>query len=526
MKHKIQIYDTTLRDGSQAEDVSLSVEDKVKIARKLDELGVDFIEGGWPGASPKDSEFFERMQSTPLKRAKLAAFGSTRRLQRAGIDGGVDRAFQAILDSGAKVVCLFGKTWDLHVRNALRISLTENLTLIRESVAFFKRHKRQVFFDAEHFFDGYKANPKYAIAALKAAALGGATLLVLCDTNGGSLPEEIAAIIRAVKKRVRVRLGIHCHNDGELAVANSLAAVACGAVQVQGTINGIGERCGNANLVSVMVNLELKQGHKTIGRSALKKLTEVSRTIDSVLNRHPDKRQAFVGESAFAHKGGVHINAVLKDRTTYEHVDPGLIGNDQRILLSDLSGLSAVRLKIRQLGLASAENPIDEAKLLALLKERERLGYQYEDAEASFAILVHHAQKKYRAHFELLAFKVVDIISAGEDKPRSDATLHLRVGDTEQTAQAQGVGPVNALDHALRQCLTRFYPSLESIRLVDYKVRVLASGQGTESMVRVHIEFFDGQNEWNTVGVSENIIQASYLALVDGIDYHLLSQSG
>jgi 2-isopropylmalate synthase len=472
------------------------------------------------------------MREIPLQRARLVAFGSTRRFQRDSgkpaaettrRPAGPDKTLQAILASGAQVVCLFGKTWDLHVRRALRIGLEDNLELIRDSMAFFAGRGRRVFFDAEHFFDGYKDNPRYALACLKVAAAGGAELLVLCDTNGGSLPDEIGEIVRTVKKRLGVPLGIHCHNDGELAVANSLAAVASGAVQVQGTINGIGERCGNANLVSVMANLELKRGYRTIGKVGIRKLTEVSRYVDAVLNRHPDKRQAFVGESAFAHKGGVHINAVLKDSKTYEHVNPTLIGNDQRILLSDLSGQAAVRLKIDRLGLAASDNPIDEDKLLTLLKERERQGYQYEDAEASFAILVHHAQKKYRTHFELLDFKVVDIISAGSGKPRSDATLHLRVGNSEQIAQAQGVGPVNALDHALRKCLTGFYPHLEKIRLVDYKVRVLASGQGTESMVRVHIEFSDGVREWNTVGVSENIIQASYTALVDGIDYYLLS---
>jgi 2-isopropylmalate synthase len=516
-KKNIQIFDTTLRDGSQAEGVALSVADKVKVARKLDELGVHYIEGGWPGSNPKDNEFFEQMKAIKLKRAKLVAFGSTRRVDVAASS---DKSFQNILASGVSTVCLFGKTWDLHVRQALRISLADNLKIIADSLAFFKQNKKTVFFDAEHFFDGFKANKTYALNCLKAAAKSGADVLVLCDTNGGSLPDEISKIVRVVRSKIKTPVGIHCHNDSELAVANTLAAVMAGAIQVQGTTNGIGERCGNANLVSVIANLDLKMGFETVGGARLKKLYETAHFVDQVLNRVPSKQQPFVGLSAFAHKGGVHVNAVLKNRLTYEHIDPKWVGNDQRILLSDLSGLATIRHKLTKLGFAGMD--LDEGKLLQLIKEREQLGYQYEDAEASFSILVSHALKSYRPHFQLVDFKVTDSIHANAI-PKAEASLVLRVGDKESRAEAEGVGPVHALDEALRKCLVSFYPVLALVQLTDYKVRVLSTEAGTRSMVRVHIAFSDGQQNWNTVGVSENIIQASYRALVDGIDYKLLS---
>lgn len=516
---KIQIYDTTMRDGAQAEGVALSVDDKLRLAKKLDALNIDFIEGGWPGSNPKDTEFFERMQKVKLRNAQLVAFGSTRKTE----DEASDPILKALLASQAKIICLFGKTWDLHVRKALKITLDENLAVITKSVAFFTRNKRKVFFDAEHFFDGYKANPSYAMACLRAAVLGGAQMLVLCDTNGGSLPDEVSRIVSVVRKKNRVPVGIHCHNDAELAVANTLAAVNAGAIQVQGTMNGIGERCGNANLVSVIAGLELKLKYKTIGSKALKLLTETSRFVDQILNRVSYKQHAYVGESAFAHKGGVHVSAVMRDSKTYEHIQPEKVGNGQRILLSDYSGKATIVSKLASMGI-ELSHPIDEVRLLEEIKEREMRGYKYEDAEASFAMIVYRAQKGFSDFFELEEFTVTDALRSHDQvRPVSRASVRIKVKGVSCEKTAEGVGPVNALDAALRQALGGFYPHLESVRLVDYKVRVLASGQGTESVVRVHIEFAGDDHEWCTVGVSPNIIQASYEALVDGIEYHLIA---
>lgn len=518
---KIAIYDTTLRDGAQAEGVSLSVADKVRIAQKLDELGVDFIEGGWPGSNPKDTEFFEVMKSVRLKTAYLVAFAATRKWDKTASSKSWQSAYDSILESGVKHVCLFGKTWDLHVHKTLKASLDDNLQLIGDSIAFFKARKKTVFFDAEHFFDGYKANASFALRCLKVAKDHGAEVLILCDTNGGTLPDEIERITKVVISKLKCAVGIHCHNDGELAVANSLAAIRAGATQVQGTINGIGERCGNANLVSVIANIELKMTGASVGKTRLKKLTDTSRFVDQILNRHSQTQQAFVGESAFAHKGGVHVSAVLKHQETYEHIDPRAVGNFQRILLSDQAGLATIRHKLKSLNLVG-----DEAKLLKLIKERERLGYQYEDAEASFVILAYKSRDNYRGHFQLIDFRIVDKIQGDETQPpHVEASVHLRVGTSEENSKATGVGPVHALDTALRKSLTRFYPRLTKMVLMDYKVRVLSSDHGTESRVRVHIEFSDGQRTWNTVGVSENIIQASYLAIVDGIDFYLLAHN-
>ncbi len=512
---RISIYDTTLRDGAQAEEISLSVADKIKIAQKLDELGVDFIEGGWPGANPKDTEFFLAMKKKRLKKAKLVAFAATTK-------GNESQVYKQILASGVKYVCLFGKTWDLHVRETLRVTKTENLKIIAQSIAFFKKRGFTVFFDAEHFFDGYKANSRYALECLNAATDAGAEVIVLCDTNGGSLPEEVFEIVSVVGARHAVPVGIHCHNDGELAVANTLAAVRAGVTQVQGTINGIGERCGNVNLISVIANLKLKMGFEVLG-GPIRRLTEASRFIDQILNRHASKGQPFVGQSAFAHKGGVHVSAVLKQSQTYEHIDPSLVGNTQRFLLSDQSGGATVAQKLKELGFKT--KGIDVKKVLNLIKEREKHGYSYEDAEASFYVLVKRATKTYKPHFELVDFKVVDDIQADEKiEPKSSATIHFKVGSVDEVSAAIGVGPVHALDQALRKTLTKFYPQLKNVSLVDYKVRVLSSGTGTKSVVRVHIDFNDGVHDFSTVGLSENIIQASYLALVDGIDYFLSSR--
>lgn len=518
-EQRVQIYDTTLRDGAQAEDVNLSVADKVRIARKIDELGVDFIEGGWPGANPKDDEFFTLLKSKPLKTSQLVAFAATTKSEHS-------KVYSAILKSGVKHVCLFGKTWDFHVREVLRMGLSENLKIITESLAFFAKKGFHVFFDAEHFFDGFKHNPEYGLACLKAAKEGRARLLVLCDTNGGSLPDEVFDTVQKVSQEIAVPLGVHCHNDGELAVANSLAAVRAGVVQVQGTINGIGERCGNANLISVMGNLKLKMDCIVLSKGGMTKLTEASRFVDQILNRHSQRQQPFVGESAFAHKGGVHVNAVLKRRQTYEHIDPESVGNVQRILLSDQSGVATIRQKCSEWSHRFKLKKYDEKQLLALIKQREKNGYSYEGAEASFHILFLRSQKSYKPFFQLLDFKVVDDIQGDESiEPRSTATIHLKVGQTEEVSAAIGVGPVHALDQALRKTLIKFYPHLNEFSLVDYKVRVLSSGEGTKSVVRVHIDFSDGKKEFSTVGLSENIIQASYLALVDAIDYHLLETS-
>lgn len=521
MNKQIQIYDTTLRDGSQAEEVNFTVEDKLRIAEKLDWLGIHYIEAGWPGASPKDTEFFARARTElKLKKSRLVAFGSTRRADRTVEK---DKILNDLLAAETKTVCIFGKSWDLHVKTALKIPLTENLELIRDSVAYLKKNRREVIFDAEHFFDGYKANKKYALLAIGAAASGGADRIVLCDTNGGTLSDEIFKIVTEVRKKVRTPLGIHCHNDTESGVSNSIAAVRAGVTQVQGTINGIGERCGNANLCSIVANLELKMGYKTVGKTHLQRLREVSAFVDELSNRPGNRHQPYVGKAAFAHKGGVHVDAILKNSKTYEHINPETVGNSQRILLSELAGSATIVHKAKEFGLdLSTDNP-KARQLLSELKEMENRGYEFEGAEASFEINVKKALGLYKPHFVLHDFKVTDTISAGEKKgPTSEAVMHLEVAGHEETATSQGVGPVHALDRALRKALERFYPQIAALKLLDYKVRVLPAGTGTASSVRVLIECGDGNSKWGTVGVSENIIHASYQALVDSIDYKLM----
>lgn len=522
MKEKIQIYDTTLRDGSQAEEVTFTVEDKLRIAEKLDGLGVSHIEAGWPGANPKDSEVFKRaVKDLKLKNAKLVAFGSTKKAGKKPED---DWVLQGLLNSQVKSVCIFGKTWDFHVKKTLRVPLEENLDMIESSIRYLKSQKLEVIYDAEHFFDGYKANPEYALKTLKAAKKGGADILVLCDTNGGTLPDEVTQFIKVVKSKVKTPLGIHCHNDSGVAVANSLAAVQAGAVQVQGTMNGIGERCGNANLCTIAANLELKMGYHCFGSSRMKTLKEVSLFVDELSNREPDRQQAYVGRSAFAHKGGVHVHAVLKDSKTYEHINPEKVGNRQRILVSDLSGVATVFQKAKEFGIELKEKSPEAKELLQKLKEMENQGYQFEGAEASFEMLIRKFLGQYKPYFELHDFKVTDKIriSDEEDEATSQAEIHLSVEGKEEKSKARGVGPVHALDRALRKAMERFYPRLTEIQLVDYKVRVLPSGEGTASYVRVLIECRDADSKWATVGVSENLIQASYLALVDSLDYKLM----
>jgi len=516
----IEIYDTTLRDGAQAEDVWFSVEDKVRVAQKLDELGVHFIEGGWPGANPKDIEFFRIAKTIPFKNAKLVAFGSTR---RASNSAARDLTLRALLEAGTHYVTLFGKSWTLHVTDALGISLKQNLKLIEESVAFLKAHKRQVFYDAEHFFDGYKANPDYALSTLIKAQAAGAERIILCDTNGGTMPWEIKKIVADVVREVKVPLGIHAHNDAEMAVANSLIAVEQGVIQVQGTINGIGERCGNANLSSIIPNLNLKMKQETIIPERLLRLREVSHYVAEIANLVPSTHQPYVGDSAFAHKGGVHIDAVRKNPMTYEHVRPEVVGNRQRMLVSDHAGKSSLAGKAEEFHIKLRKDSPKTRELLATLKELENQGYQFEGAEGSFELLMRRVLGKHKSSFELLGFRVIVEKRQADEEPISEATVIVQVGQTVEHQVAVGTGPVDALDHALRKALEKFYPELREVKLLDYKVRVLAGNKGTASRVRVLIESGDQKEKWGTVGVSENIMEASWQALADSIEYKMLT---
>lgn len=517
---EIQIYDTTLRDGCQAEDIAFTVEDKLRIAERLDDFGVRYIEGGWPGSNPRDEAFFEAVKGRTFKRAKIAAFGATR---RAGVKADADNNIKMLLRASTPVVTIFGKTWDLHVRDDLRIPEAENLEVIYDSVQFLKKHVDEVIFDAEHFFDGYRANRDFALACCRAAAEGGADLICLCDTNGGRLPNEIASALDDLATTVRTPLGIHCHNDSELAVANSLIAVEHGAVQVQGTINGIGERCGNANLCSIVANLQLKTGANVVTPEQLEHLRELSHFVWELANAEPNKRQAYVGLSAFAHKGGVHVAAVQKNPLTYEHIDPTLVGNRQRVLVSDLSGQSNILYKAREFGLDTEEIKPSVRKVLAEVKERENQGFQFEGAEASLELLMQRGVlgEKMR-NFRLIGFRVIDEKRKEDEPPLSEATIMIEGpdGSIEHTA-ATGNGPVNAVDNAMRKALVKFYPQIESIKLLDYKVRVLGTAEGTEALVRVLVESGDGEDRWGTVGVSPNVIEASWQALCDSIDYKL-----
>ncbi|ULA62337.1 MAG: (R)-citramalate synthase [Nitrospira sp.] len=516
----LEIYDTTLRDGAQAEDVSFSAEDKVRVAQKLDELGVHYIEGGWPGANPKDIEFFRIMKTTPLKHASVIAFGSTR---KASNSVQKDQNLQALLAAETKTITLFGKTWSLHVTDALGISLAKNLELIEDSIAHLKSKGRRVFYDAEHFFDGYKTNPEYALNTIRKAVEAGAERVILCDTNGGAMPWEIREICEVVRQEIKVPLGIHAHNDCEMAVANSLVAIETGIVQVQGTINGIGERCGNANLCSIIPNLELKMRRPALG-DRLSHLKDVSGFVTEIANLMPNKHQPYVGDSAFAHKGGVHIHAVLKNASTYEHVDPAKVGNRQRMLVSDYAGRSGILEKIEAYGITLSKDHAKVQELIDTLKERENEGYQFEGAEGSFELLMRKAMGTHKAAFQLLGFRVIVEKKQEDGAPLSEATVMVKVGGAVEHTAAVGAGPVNALDHALRKSLEKFYPQLQEVKLLDYKVRVLAANRGTESKVRVLIESGDHKDKWGTVGVSENIIEATWQALADSIEYKLLSK--
>jgi 2-isopropylmalate synthase len=520
---KIFTFDTTLRDGTQGENVSFSVEDKLLIAEKLDEFGIDYIEGGWPGSNPKDKEFFARAKALRWKHARLTAFGSTR-LARNPVEQ--DKSVNELLAAETPVISIFGKTWDFHVRRALGITEEENLRLIGDTVAYLKAHGREVVYDAEHFFDGYHSNRDYALQTLEAAKKAGADVLCLCDTNGGTLPQRLAEIVADVRERFDGILGIHCHNDSELAVANTLAAVEAGATHVQGCINGYGERCGNANLCSVLGNLELKLGHTTVGPDKLKHLTGLARFVADLANLPVRNDQAFVGGSAFAHKGGVHVSAVLKDSATYEHVQPEVVGNRQRVLLSDLSGRSNVSYKLDQMGLTRnlPENALRE--LLQRIKTMEHEGYDFETAEGTFELLVREAACPDFHPFQVVAYEVSTRLDASNPgRPDNNetvtvASVTLRVDGDVHSHTAAGTGPVHALDICLRQCLASIYPQIRNVHLTDYKVRVLEAG--TESKVRVLVKWSDHRNSWSTVGVSDNVIDASWHALVDAMRLELI----
>jgi 2-isopropylmalate synthase len=517
----IKIYDTTLRDGSQAEDIAFSLEDKVRIAQKLDELGVHYIEGGWPGSNPKDLQFFQEIKSARLSGTKVVAFGST---CRAGALPEEDSNLRALIEAGTEVVTIFGKSWDMHALEALNISLEQNLEIISRSIRFLKGRVPEVIFDAEHFFDGFKHNPTYALSILQAVQEAKADWIVLCDTNGGALPYDLQKAVQEVKKKVTVPLGIHVHNDSEMAVANSLLAVREGVTQVHGTINGYGERCGNANLCSIIPNLKLKMGIDCVTDDQLRKITEVSRFVSELANLPHPKYLPYVGDSAFAHKGGVHVSAIRKSPLTYEHTRPERVGNRQRVLISDLSGESNILYKAAEFGIDLESKDPSVREILDNLKQLEHEGFQFEGAEGSFEILVKKALGKHKKFFDLLGFRVIVEKKQDEGSPLSEATIMVRVGDQVEHTAAVGNGPVNALDNAIRKALEKFYPELKEVKLLDYKVRILSTKDGTGAQTRVLIESGDRESKWGTVGVSENIIQASWQALVDSIDYKLMKE--
>lgn len=525
MAERVYLYDSTLRDGAQTRGVDFTVADKQAIASELDAFGIDYIEGGWPGANPTDDAFFAAQPK--VKRVKITAFGMTRRSGRSASN---DPGLQDILNAGTPSVCLVGKAWDWQVKTALKVSAHENLKMIEESLRHVVSKKREAIFDAEHFFDGYKANPEYALDVLQAAHDGGASWLVMCDTNGGSLPSEVFDIVSAVKKRLpKAKLGIHCHNDTEQAVANSLAAVEAGVRQIQGTINGIGERCGNANLISLIPTLMLKMGFETgVSEKQLKRIGHVSRLVDDRLNRAPNRHAAYVGASAFAHKGGLHVSAMNKDTRSYEHIDPATVGNERLILVSDKAGRANVLNRLKQMGIKIADSDDRVTELVKKVKELESLGYAYEDAEASFELMAREMLDAVPTYFELQSFRVLDerrINAKGKKVTMSEATVKLTVKGKKKMTVAEGNGPVNALDAALRKALVVKYPQLKSMYLNDYKVRILTPQEATAALTRVMIESKDDTGAtWTTIGVSHNVIDASYNALYDAISYFLLKR--
>ncbi|WP_158735236.1 citramalate synthase [Alteribacillus sp. YIM 98480] len=520
MAAQVKLYDTTLRDGTQGEGISLSVDDKIKIANKLDQMGVHYIEGGWPGSNPKDLNFFERAKDLSLDQAIITAFGMTR---RPGLKAEEDPNLKRILESGVEAAALVGKTWDFHVTEAVQTSLEENVNMIYDSVCFLKEHGLEVIFDAEHFFDGFKNNKAYALKTILAAEDAGADCVTLCDTNGGSLPSDIAAILTEVQNELKVEIGIHCHNDGELGVANTLEAVNAGASHIQGTINGYGERCGNANLVSVIPNLQLKMGIECVSSDQLKQLTETSKYIHELANQTPPNGQPFTGKSAFAHKGGMHVSAVLKHPETYEHVTPEKIGNERRVLVSELAGQSNLLFKAKELGLSLDKSNPAVKETIEKMKDMEHKGYQYEAAEASFELLIRNGMGENHDYFQLDHFKIITH-KEKEGSFTTEAVVKMIIKDQTVMTAAEGNGPVNALDHALRKAIGEFYPLVHEMYLSDYKVRVLDEAEATASTVRVLIESSDGKETWSTIGVSANIIEASWHALVDSIRYYFMKQ--
>ena len=535
--NQLWIYDTTLRDGTQREGLSVSIEDKLRIAHKLDELGIPFIEGGWPGANPKDVQFFWQLQENPLKQAEVVPFCSTRRPHTKAAD---EPMLQAILAAGTRWVTIFGKSWDLHVTAGLKTSLEENLAMIGDTIEYLRSQGRRVIYDAEHWFDGYKQNPDYALQTLKAAVTAGAEWLVLCDTNGGTLPHEVSQIVSVVVKGTGnteetlsqlpitnyqlpiPQIGIHTHNDSEMAVANALAAVMAGAKMVQGTINGYGERCGNANLCSVIPNLQLKLGYSCIGEHQLNQLTEASRFVSEVVNLAPDEHAPFVGLSAFAHKGGIHVSAVARNPLTYEHIQPELVGNHRRIVISEQSGLSNVLAKARSCGIELDKDHPQARQILHRMKELESQGYQFEAAEASFILLMYEALSCRQQFFEVQGFQVHCDLVEMKESTNSLATVKVAVNGKNILEAAEGNGPVAALDAALRKALVNFYPQIADFELTDYKVRILNGNTGTSAKTRALVESGNGQQRWTTVGVSSNILEASYQAVVEGLEYGLL----
>lgn len=528
----IWIYDTTLRDGAQREGISLSLEDKLKIARELDRIGIPFIEGGWPGANPKDVQFFWKLQEEPLTQAEVVAFCSTRRPHKAVEE---DRMLQAILAAGTRWVTIFGKSWDLHVIEGLKTSLAENLAMIEDTILYLRSQGRRVIYDAEHWFDGYQANPDYALQTLQTALKAGAEWIVLCDTNGGTLPHQISAITQAVAIALDInrdrphspQLGIHPHNDGGTAVANALASVLQGVTMIQGTINGYGERCGNVNLCTVIPNLQLKMGYSCLAEDKLRQLTQTSRLVSEIVNLAPDDHAPFIGRSAFAHKGGIHVSAVKKNPLTYEHIQPEQVGNERRIVISEQSGLSNVLAKAKTFGIDLNQQDATCRQILDRLKSLEQNGYQFEAAEASFELLMREAIGQREERFQLKGFQVhIDVLQGDRDSYRNAlATIKVNVAGEDILEAAEGNGPVSALDAALRKALLKFYPGIAHFYLSDYKVRILDGAAGTSAKTRVLIESSNGCDRWTTVGVSTNILEASYQAVVEGIEYGLLLQS-
>ncbi|MBN2060789.1 MAG: citramalate synthase [Deltaproteobacteria bacterium] len=520
MDKEIILYDTTLRDGTQGEEITLSPEDKMRIARKLDELGIQYIEGGWPGSNPKDVRFFEMARNNTFRTAKLTAFGSTRRGQSFPEDDG---NIKALLASETESVTIFGKSWDLHARDILGVSLDENLRMIEDTVSFLKKKDREVIYDAEHFFDGFKNNSEYALKTLKAAVHGGADFVVLCDTNGGNMPHEVKRILDVIRPQLEVPIGMHAHNDCGLALANSLVAVQSGACMVQGTINGYGERCGNADLLSVIGNLQIKMGYRCLEKDRIRHLTELSRYVSEVVNVPPFNQRPFVGKSAFTHKGGVHVSAVNKNPLAYEHIDPEEVGNRRRVLVSDLSGKSNIEYKTQEMGIKLGGNGFDSRDIVNKIKVMEDKGYQFDAAEGSLELLMRKVTGQFEEPFLLESFRV--IVEKNQDGPSSSqATIKICVGDEHEITAAEGEGPVNALDHALRKALNNFFPEVQEMGLVDFKVRVIEGSDGTAAKVRVRIESRDSEEIWSTVGVSENIIEASWYALADSVQYKLLKE--